>query len=289
MGESSNSAYDKNGTSSSNSGRVAVKRKAPTAKQSNQVNIADGKSIFLKENWAGNSQKEMGHFEFQKKALGRLDTRYKPALRSKGKEGLSQSGSKHGESRKLGAVLQRKNSPNRRRNNQVDQVGPNGDLGMVRLGVDAGLEEHVSVDGGEQRAGVPAVVELGMGVDAESVVEVCEGQASNATPSTSKLNLVKEKFRGANLGKIADRNRKGDDVIGDFREEDAHGQSSGMRYVGESEHGEDDPMCRDKDARHVPIQDVSGGEGYNPSLGNSIPRDADEQSRDDGGMEVENQ
>nr|POF03716.1 uncharacterized protein CFP56_06636 [Quercus suber] len=176
MGESSNSAYDKYGTSSSDSGRVAVKRKAPTAKQSNQVNIADGKSIFLKDNRAGNSQKEMGHFDFQKKALGPAsekerftfgassspikhngskvlpdvllqDTRYKPASRSKGKEGLSQSGSKHGESRKLGAVLQRKNSPNRRRNNQVDQAGPNGDLGMVRLGVDAGMEEHVSVDG----------------------------------------------------------------------------------------------------------------------------------------------
>ena len=31
----------------------------------------------------------------------------------------------------------------------MDQTGPNGGLGVVQLGIDAGVEEHVSVNRGE--------------------------------------------------------------------------------------------------------------------------------------------
>nr|POE69592.1 hypothetical protein CFP56_14398 [Quercus suber] len=149
------------------------------------------------------------------------------------------------------------------------------------------MEEFISANGGEQRDGFPAFIEHGLGGDTESLVEVCDGQTSIATTSTSKLNLVKDKFRGATLRTIAVQNRKGDDADGDFREEDPHGQSSGVRHVGEPEHGEDDPMCGNKVSGYLPSQDVCGGEGYYPPLGNSVPRDADEQGRGDGGMEVE--
>lgn len=70
MGESSNSAYDKNGASSSDSGRAAGKRKAPISQQSNPIKPADGKSIFKRENRASNRQKALGHVDFRKKDMG---------------------------------------------------------------------------------------------------------------------------------------------------------------------------------------------------------------------------
>ena len=58
----------------------------------------------------------------------------------------------HGESREVGVVLQGQNRSNRRRDDQMDKVGSNGGLGMVQLGVDSGLEKHVSADGREQNS-----------------------------------------------------------------------------------------------------------------------------------------
>nr|POE64359.1 uncharacterized protein CFP56_12408 [Quercus suber] len=72
-----------------------------------------------------------------------------------------------------------------------------------------------------------------------SLSSVGDGPSCSAT-STTKLDLVKDKFRGATLGKIADRDRERKDGYGDFSEEDSHRQACGMLYDGESEHGEDD-------------------------------------------------
>ena len=38
----------------------------------------------------------------------------------------------------------------------MDQVGPDRDIGLVRLGVDDSLEEFVPSHRGEQEAGIPA-------------------------------------------------------------------------------------------------------------------------------------
>ena len=122
-------------------------------------------------------------------------TDLKLGIRNKVKDSKTLSFIKHGENKEVGDVLQGKNSPNRGRDDQVDQAGPNGDLGVVRLGADADMEKFISVDGGEQNAGLPSIDEHGLGVDPESVVEVCNGQPNCSATSTTKLNLVKDKFK----------------------------------------------------------------------------------------------
>nr|POE69593.1 uncharacterized protein CFP56_14399 [Quercus suber] len=147
MGESSNLGYDKKGASTSDSGRVVVKRKAPVAQQSNQFIIADGKSILVKENHTSVRHKEVGLVDSCKKTMGLVSeeacftfgansspikhngpnvspegtlnntwSSYTPGSGSKEKKGISQSGCKHGESKKLGNVLQKQNNSNQRRN-----------------------------------------------------------------------------------------------------------------------------------------------------------------------------
>nr|POE50002.1 hypothetical protein CFP56_33344 [Quercus suber] len=76
-----------------------------------------------------------------------------------------------------------------------------------------------------------------VGVNLEFVVKVCNGQPSCSATSTTKLDLVRDTFRGATLGKITDRDRERKDDYGDFSEEDSHRQACGMLYDGESEHG----------------------------------------------------
>ena len=82
----------------------------------------------------------------------------------------------------MGVVLQEQNHSNWRRDDQMDKARPNGDLGVVRFGADASLEKYVSIDEGEQRAGLPSFDEQGMGIDFESVVEVCHEHTSDSSP-----------------------------------------------------------------------------------------------------------
>lgn len=123
------------------------------------------------------------------------------------------------------------------------------------------METFISVNGGEQRVGLPSIDEHGLGVDPEPLVEVCNGHPSYSATSTTELNLVRDKFKGAALGKIADRDRERGDGNGDFSEEDSHRQACGMLYDGESEQGEDDTKCRSQVTRYHSHQNVSRGEG----------------------------
>lgn len=57
--------------------------------------------------------------------------------------------SNYGENRKVGDFLQGKGYSNRGQDNIVDKAGPNRNLGVVRSGVNVGMEEFVSTYGGE--------------------------------------------------------------------------------------------------------------------------------------------
>ena len=287
--------------------------------QSYQNKTCDGKSIFRRETRASTKQKAKGVVDIQSSYMGLNKekglfvfganlsppkeagpvhslgyvsqttwTDLKPGIRNKVRDSKTLNFIKHGENREVGVVLQGQNSPNRGRDDQVDQAGPNGDLGVVRLGADASMEKFISVDGGKQSAGLPSIDEHGLGVDPESMVEVCNRQPNCSATSTTKLNLVRAKFRGAALGKIVDRDREIRDGNGDFNEEDSHRQACGMLYDGEFEQGEDDTKCRSQDTRYHSHQNVSKGEGHSSPLGHSIPGEVGEQGRGDGSMEIEN-
>lgn len=86
----------------------------------------------------------------------------------------------------------------------MDKKGSNKDLGVVRPGVDACVEEHVPLNRGEHEIGVPSVKECDMGNDLEAMVEICHEQTGGTSPSTNKLKLVSDKFKCANLKKISD-------------------------------------------------------------------------------------
>ena len=169
----------------------------------------------------------------------------------------------------------------------MDKEGPNGDLGVVRLGVDAGLEKYVPFDGGEQNIRLPSCDEQGMGANTESMVEVCHGPTCLPNPSASKLKLVGDKIKGAILGKIADRGGEQVDEKFDGCEEESTGNTCGMLVEGERPYDEDVSADRIIDHRHHSHQILSRGEGDNPTLSHLVPREVAEQGGDDGCMEIE--
>ena len=211
------------------------------------------------------------------------------SLGSTGTGGLSHSSglSRNGESTEVGDVLPKQNRADRRRDDQVDPARPIGDLGVVRLGADACLEEYVPVDAGEQGNGLPPFDEHGMGVDSESVVEIYHGQASVPCPTTIKLKLAGDRIKHAALGKITDRSRKELVEPDDLGEEDPSRQACGMLYEGESTQDEDDPVCESQERENPTHQDLNRRDGYCSPLDQSVPRVPGEESRGNGSMDIE--
>ena len=169
----------------------------------------------------------------------------------------------------------------------MDQVGPNGGMGVVQSGVDVSVEEHVPINQGEQRFGLSSPEEQSLGDHAKSMVAIPHEQASGACPSDSKLKLIRDNFKDAKLGKISTRDRKEMGGACDYGEEDSSEQTRGMLYEGEFARGEDDTVCGGKDQWHHPYQSNIGDDGDSQPFGDSVSREIGEEARDDGGIEVE--
>ena len=111
----------------------------------------------------------------------------------------------HGESTgKVGDILQREDYPNRGHNDQHDQEGSNGSYGVVRMGVDASLEEPFPSDKFESQNKLPSHHGRSMELDTKSVVEVSNGQTC---ASHQHINSIRANLKSLPLGKISDRTR----------------------------------------------------------------------------------
>ena len=221
------------------------KDKTTVGNQNIVIGLGKDKGMFVFGASVGPSKDvglDQNPFSFSKVATSEA----RPDITDKKGETNTLSFNNYGESREVGIILQEQNHTNQRRDDQMDKAGPNGDLGVIRFGADAGLEKYVSTDRGEQRAGLPSIDEQGMGVDPESMVEVCHRQTSSSSPSTNKLKLVSDKIKHANLEKISDQGRKGMNGTSDYCEEDSSRQACGMLYEGEFAQGENDPRSEER-------------------------------------------
>lgn len=90
--------------------------------------------------------------------------------------GSSASSKDHGEyTREVGDILQKESYPNRGHNDQHDQEGFNKNHGVVRMGVDVGLEKPFSTDSVEPQDELSPPYRQSMELDTKSVVEVPNG------------------------------------------------------------------------------------------------------------------
>ena len=162
-----------------------------------------------------------------------------------GKEntGSEHSSSCDGRQGELGDFLQGKGYFGGRLNHSVDKTRPNRGVGLVRNRVDGGMEEPISSNGEKQAAGLPAFEGRGVDHNAEPMVEIYDGSASNSESSNDKLRAISNKIRHAELGKISIGSRSDVDRDSDFRNEEIDQLPDRMLVDGQPSQGENDPAC----------------------------------------------
>ncbi|KAF3965366.1 hypothetical protein CMV_010440 [Castanea mollissima] len=178
-----------------------------------------------------------------------------PALKTKTKAIVALANKKNGDQKLLGNLLSRKSHPNWGRNNQVDQIGP---------------------DGGRS-----------LGTLFEPMVEASLGLTNDPNPSTGQLGIICNKIKCAPFRKLAFRSRVGVDLIGDNSEENSPGKTSGVRNVGQPSPSETTSICgaRDK-GNHFYQSDPRKDRDYQ-ALSLSIQGRGDSKEGVDGSIEVE--
>nr|POF21005.1 hypothetical protein CFP56_59199 [Quercus suber] len=155
----------------------------------------------------------------------------------------------HGEyAREVGDILQRENYPNRGHNNQHDQEGSNKSHGVVRVGVNASLEEPFSFDRAELQNRLSFRHGQSMKLDTKFVVEVPNGQTRDPH---QHINSIRANLRSLHLKKITDQARS----VG--RRTDGHREESSQKHTGGVCGNGACPQCE----AH-PILDASGKGKY---------------------------
>ena len=194
---------------------------------------------------------------------------------------------KNDDHEQLGIFLSRQSYSGRGGNDQVDQAGPDGGMGLVRLGVDDSLEEFVPSHRGEQEVGIPTHEGRSLGSHTKSMVEVPFRPACSLNPSSDQLGSICNKIKFAPFEKIALRSRARRDSLGDNGEKVSSGNSSGMHDVGQSPPSEITLVRRAKDESCHPHQSNPGEDVDNQALNHYFPRKHDGEKGIDGSMEVE--
>lgn len=179
-------------------------------------------------------------------------------------------GSCNGEKRKVGNLLQRENHPNRERNNQMDKAGPNRDLGVVRVGFNDSLEEHLSSHGDQHEVGMAADEGRSLGEHAKSLVEVPDRQTGSTNPSNDQLGVVSNRIRGANLRKISSGGRSRLDRARNHGAEGTSKQADRVLATGESPQSEVDAVRETSDQPNNTHQGLSGLDGDYQALGHPV-------------------
>ena len=101
----------------------------------------------------------------------------------------------------------------------MDKERPHGDMGMVRDGLDVGLEKHVSTYRNEQELGLSPTEGRCMVTNSKPMVEVPHRPSYSPVASDEQLRAIKTNIRKAAFRKISDRSENKVDTTNDSCEE----------------------------------------------------------------------
>ena len=177
---------------------------------------------------------------------------------------------KNDDHKQLGNFLSRQSYSGGGGNDQMDQAGLDGDMGLVRLGVDVSLEEFVPSHRGEQEAGVPAHEGRSLGPHTKPMVEVPLRPTCSPNLSSDQLGSICNKIKYAPFGKIALRRRDRGDSLGDNGEKVSSGNTCGMHDVGQPSSSEITSVCKARDESHHSHQSNPGEDVDNQALSHSL-------------------
>ena len=170
----------------------------------------------------------------------------------------------------MGNILQGQSHTSWGQHDKLDKERPHGDIGMVRDGLDASLEKHVSTYGNEQEPGLSPTKGRGMVTDSKPMVEVSHKPTYGPIAFNEQLRAIKTNIRDAAFRKIFDRSGNRMDTTNDSCEESLTRQVSGMYDDGALASSEADLVCEANDFRDHSYQLFSGNARDHQALNDTL-------------------
>ena len=187
----------------------------------------------------------------------------------------------------MGNFLQGQSHTNWGRHDKLDKEGPHRDMGMVRDGLDAGLEKIASTYGNKQEPRLSPTKGRGMVTDSKPMVEVSHKPTCGPIASDEQLRTIRTNIREAAFRKIFDRSGNKLDIASDCYGENLTGQACGMYDDGALASGKAYPFCKADDFRDHSYQVFSRNAKDHQALNNTFSGQNDVEKGGDGSMDIE--
>ena len=187
----------------------------------------------------------------------------------------------------MGNILQGQSHTSWGRHNKLDKERPHGDMGMVRDGLDASLEKHVSTYGNEQKPGLSPTEGRGMVTDFKPMVEVPHKPNCGPVASDKQLRAIRINIREVAFRKISYRSENRVDIASDSCEENLTGQACGIYDDGALASSKADPVCGADDFNDPSYQGFSRNARDHQALNDTLSRQNDVEEGGDGSMDIE--
>ncbi|GMY27171.1 hypothetical protein FCV25MIE_22413 [Fagus crenata] len=192
-----------------------------------------------------------------------------------------------GSSRQMGDLSQKQSHSGGGRDNRVDSVRSNRDMGLVRSGNQGNLGEHISPYREEQSFGISRANGFGLDSNSKPLMVFPHGSSPSPSLGSKDVSMVCSTISDAHLEKLANRARKGLGVNGNCSKKDSAPEPDGMCCDGQHNPSEASPILSTSDRVHLTGQKLIGADGNSQACSDVILRTTEDERTIDASMEIE--
>lgn len=192
-----------------------------------------------------------------------------------------------GSSRQMGDISKKQSHSGGGRDNRMDSVRSNLDMGLVRSRNQGGMGEHISPHREEQRFGISRANGSGLNSNSKPMVVFPNGSSPPPSLGSKDVSMVCSTISDAHLGKLANRIGRGLGVNGNCSKKDSAPEFDGMCCDGQPNPSEASPILFTSDRVYLTGQKLSGAEGNPQACSDVILRPTEDEGSIDASMEIE--
>jgi hypothetical protein len=163
-----------------------------------------------------------------------------------------------GSSRQMGDISKKQSHSGGGRDNRMDSVRSNLNMGLVRSRNQGGMGEHISPHREEQHFGISRANGFGLNSNSKPMVVFPNGSSPPPSFRSKDVSMVCSTILDAHLGKLANRIGRGLGVNGNCSKKDFAPEFDGMYCDGQPNPSEASPILFTSDRVHLTGQKLSG-------------------------------
>ncbi|GMY07010.1 hypothetical protein FCV25MIE_02249 [Fagus crenata] len=187
----------------------------------------------------------------------------------------------------MGDLSQKQSHSGGGRDNRVDSIRSNRDMGLVRPENQGSLGKHISPYKEEQSFGISRANGSGLDSNSKPLVVFPHGSSSSPSLGSKDVNMVCSTISDAYLGKLANRAGKELGVNGNCSKKDSAPKSDRMCCDGQHNPSEASPILSTSDRVHLTGQKLIGVDRNPQACSDVILRITEDERTIDASMEIE--